>query len=320
MIWFKSKPRNRRHGREHVLDVKLRSRQVRASRLRLGAVALSLACGTILGFYLIWHAGAWALNCLVYENKAFAIQQVDVQTDGVITPAQLRRWAGVKMGENLLALDLARVKRDVEMVPLVRSVAVERVLPGTVRIRVSEREPLAQVYVAQLRPEGGSQPAVLHLDSDGYVLSILDPRQRRDGVAPTNDSLPLVTGGDPGGYIPGRQVDSPQVRAALKLIDVFSSSPMAAVLDLRTVDVSAPDILIARASDGSEVTFATQDLERQLRRWREIYDQGLKMNRALAVLDLSVTNYIPVRWLDAGIVPPNHPAPKNQPRNRRRNV
>ena len=53
---------------------------------------------------------------------------------------QLRRWAGVKPGENLFALDLARVKRDLEMVPLIDSVSVERVLPRTLRIRVTERE------------------------------------------------------------------------------------------------------------------------------------------------------------------------------------
>src|SRR5258706_17506 len=74
--------------------------------------------------------------------------------DGVIAPAQLRHWAGVKTGENLLAVDLARVKRDLEMVSMVRSVAVERVLPHTLRLRVSEREPLAQIYIPQVRTNG----------------------------------------------------------------------------------------------------------------------------------------------------------------------
>jgi hypothetical protein len=32
---------------------------------------------------------------------------MDVQTDGVIAPEQLRRWTGVKLGANLIALDLA---------------------------------------------------------------------------------------------------------------------------------------------------------------------------------------------------------------------
>src|ERR1700677_2755817 len=106
MSFFKRKARNRRLGKDRVLDVKLRSNQVRASRLRIVALALGLVFATILSFYLVWRSGQWALNRLIYENNAFAIQAIDVQTDGGVAVDQLRRWSGVKNGENLLALDL----------------------------------------------------------------------------------------------------------------------------------------------------------------------------------------------------------------------
>ena len=114
-MWFRRKPKNRRLGREQVLDVKLRSSQVRAARTRLGAICLGVLFATVFGLYLVYRTGDWALNRCVYENKAFTIQELDVQTDGVIAVDQLRRWAGVASDENLLALDLARVKRDLEM-------------------------------------------------------------------------------------------------------------------------------------------------------------------------------------------------------------
>ena len=117
-MWFRRKQKNRRMSRGHVLDVKLRSEQVRKSRVRLGALAFGVLFGTVFGLYLLWRIGEWTLDRLVYENRAFAIQQIDVQTDGVISADQLRRWMGVRPGQNLFALDLARVKRDLEMVPL----------------------------------------------------------------------------------------------------------------------------------------------------------------------------------------------------------
>src|SRR5215212_392304 len=104
-MWFNRKQKNRRLGRVQVLDVKLRSSQVRAARMRLAAIAVGLCFGTVFTIYLVWRTGSWALDRLVYENKSFAIMQVDIQTDGVISPDQLRRWSGVKYGENLLALD-----------------------------------------------------------------------------------------------------------------------------------------------------------------------------------------------------------------------
>ena len=93
-MWFRREKKNRRLSRGHVLDVKLRSGQVRATRTRLAAIAFGVLFGTVFGLYLFWCAGEWALDHFVYENPEFAIRHIDVQTDGVILPDQLRRWAG----------------------------------------------------------------------------------------------------------------------------------------------------------------------------------------------------------------------------------
>src|SRR5512140_1420239 len=124
-MWFKRKPRNRRLGREHVLDVKVRSSKVRAARARMAAVGLGSFFAVILGAYLLWCAGEWALKEFVYTNPAFAIQEIDIETDGVLCTDQLRRWIGVKPNDNLLALDLSRVERDLKLVPVVQSVSID---------------------------------------------------------------------------------------------------------------------------------------------------------------------------------------------------
>ena len=150
----KRKQKNRRMGRAQVLNVKMRSSKVRAARTRLASVALGVAFGTVFGLYLVWRSLDWALDEFVYRNPTFAVRQVDIKTDGVISIDQLRRWSGIRPGENLFALDLSRVKRDLELVPLIQSVSVERILPRTLRIRVTERQPIAQVNVPRPRPGG----------------------------------------------------------------------------------------------------------------------------------------------------------------------
>src|SRR6185369_5041854 len=95
----------------------------------------------------------------------FAIERLEIETDGVLAPEQLRTWGGVRPKDNLMALDLARVKRDLELVPAIESVIIERVLPGTLRIRVTEREPIAQVLVQQLQ---GAEGGVYTLDANGF--------------------------------------------------------------------------------------------------------------------------------------------------------
>ena len=183
-MWLRRKQVNRRLGRVHVLDVKLRSDQVRRARVRRGVLALGVTLVTAFGLYVLWRAGDWALNILVYQNPAFAIGAVEVQTDGVIAAAELRRWANVKPGDNLLALDLVRLKRDLERIPFIATVSVERILPKTLRLRVTEREAVAQVKVEQTRAGGGVDVRVFHLDSEGYVMPPMTPRQRAKPTGP----------------------------------------------------------------------------------------------------------------------------------------
>jgi hypothetical protein len=94
---------------------------------------------------------------------------------------------------------------------------------------------------------------------------------------------------------------------------------MAGMVDLRTIDVSSPQVLVVSTAQGSEVTFALNDLERQLRRWREIHDRGRRNNKNIATLDLAVTNNIPASWLEATAAPQPAKAPKVV-RTRRKNV
>lgn len=302
-MFFKRKIRNRRLNSGTLLDVKLRSDQVRATRSRALAVGLGVCFATFFCLFLLWRAGELILNRLVYQNTSFAIAEVDTRTDGVIATDQIKRWAGVKVGQNLMALDLVRVKRDLELVPIVQSVTVERVLPRTLRIRVTERQPVAQVKLMLARPSGGFDTTVVHLDVDGFAMAPIDPRIRSTPPTPADLALPLVTGVNPKDVKSVGQTDSGQVRCALELIGKYYQSPMAGITDLKRVDVGSPEILIATTGQGSEITFGVRDIDQQLLRWREIYEQGLRYNRSIQSLDLAVTNNIPTRWMEASIQP-----------------
>lgn len=317
-MWSKRQQKNRRLGRRHVLDVKLRSDQVRATRARLVTIAVCILFGTIFGLALLWCAGAWALDKFIYENSTFAIQNVQVQTDGVIAPEQLRKWSGVKSGANLIALDLSAVKRNLELVPTIASVSIERILPRTLKIRVIERKPVAQVNVPRASGANGIAVSVFQLDADGFVMLPLDPRARTISLSQINEELPVVTGLNIYQLQAGHRVELPQAQAALQLLTAFARSPMAGLVDLRRVDVSSPNVIVVTTEQGSEITFGLDNLQQQLSRWRQIYDLGQRNNKIIASLDLAVENNVPVRWAEMNSFPATQ---KNSPANsRRRNV
>jgi len=297
----------------------LRSELVRRSRRRRVALGVGALGGALLGALLLWRGGVWVLNRLVYENAAFAIQSVEVRGNERFAAEQVRRWARVRVGENLLALDLGRVERDLRSVPWLGAVAVERILPGTLRLRVSEREAVAQVLVPRAKPGGGVEAAVFLVDAQGFVLLPMDPQQRVAPLVPTAEGLPVLAGIPPRDLLPGRRLASPPTDGALGLISRFAFSQMAGLVDLRRVDVSVPGVLVVTTGQGSEVTLGLADLDGQLRRWRKIHELGLQLKRSAASIDLAVSNNVPVRWLEANVIPVPAKPPKTN-RTRKRNV
>ncbi|HUA66574.1 MAG TPA: FtsQ-type POTRA domain-containing protein [Alphaproteobacteria bacterium] len=294
-------------SRGHVLDVKVRSNQARATRIRLASGVFAVAFGTLFGLYLFWRCGEWALTRFIYENPEFAIEQIDVQSSGDITEDQLRRWSGVKLGQNLIALDLAAVKRNLEMASAIDSATVERILPRTLKIRVTGRAAVAQVDVPRAAGETGIAVSVFQLDANGYVMQPLDPRQSVVPLAQMSSSLPIVSGVSVLQLQPGHRLEAPEVLAALKLVAAFPHSPMAGLVELQRVDVSSPRVFVVTTVEGSEITFSLDHLDEQLARWREIYDLGQRMNKMIASVDLAVVNNVPVRWaekISAPALPP----------------
>jgi cell division septal protein FtsQ len=321
-MWFKRdhRNRNRRQGRGHVLDVKLRSDQIRATRVRLVTLTGAVVFGTVFGLYLVWRTGELLLDKFVYENPDFAIQSIEVQTDGVIPADKLRSWSGVRLGQNLIGLDLAAVKRNLELVSKLDSVSVERVLPQTLKIRVTERIPVAQIDL--LHPDGvvGLAYTIFQVDARGDVLQPVGPGGEDIPVLQLKTELPVILWTNIYELQPGHRLDSPQLRAALQLIGVYPHSPMFGLTDLRKIDVSQPGVIVVTTMQGSEITFGLQDPDRQLRRWRQIYDWGFRQGKNIATLDLSLENDIPVNWVMANAVPETNPKPVKPAKPRRKNV
>ena len=318
---FRRKRRNRLHRRGHVLDVKLRATHRRRNRLRAISWLVTVCVLVFAGLYVAWRGGELLLRRAIYENPAFEIRQIAIETDGVLSAEQIRAWAGVRARANLMALDLSRVKRDLELMPAIEAAAVERILPRTLRIRVTEREPIARVVFARVQGRGGYTNSTLTLDATGYFMLPVEPTQRGQPGPASDEHLPILAGIPAADMRPGRQVESVQVRAALELVRAFQRSPMAGLVDLRVIDVSQPGVLIAATGQENEITFGLADMETQLRRWRLVHDHARQSGKHITSLDLAVTNNSPMLWVDAAGVVPVLPKPvKPSPYKKRKHV
>ena len=302
-----------------MLDVKLSSSQVRAGRMKVAGVVLTVAFVALFVVVGVWRGGRWLLDRFIYENDAFAIQQIEVQTDGIIGAETLRRFALVKPGANLLALDLNRVKRDLELVPWIQSAAVERVLPRTLHLRITEREPVAQVRLHQRAANGADEEVIFQLDENAFIMRPLEASFRAAPVS-SPEQLPRILGVSAGDLRTGRRIESAQLQGALRLLMDYDQSPMAGLAEIESIDISTPEILRVTTNEKSEIVFSLEAPGPQLLRWRLIRDYFQQSNKAITTLDLSISNNLPLHFVDAAGLPPSVPKSLKPPRTRKKQV
>ena len=299
---LKSRKKNKKTGQNNVLSVNVKSQQIRSERLRALRSFLIIGVTLMALVATSWLGGSLALTRLVYENESFAVLDMDYRTDGIISESQLKDLGGVEMGDNLLSLDLLRIKRNIELTPRVKIASVERFLPDTLQVRVTERVPMAQIWIWQRDSDNEGQYDCIRLqvDESGHVMppivgqSVVFPQHQSEW------SLPVIAGIDLKTLrtlAPGRPAGLPKLKAALEVIREYRKSAMVGEVDLRVVDLSQPQILRVTTGDGGQIDLSRNRLQQQFNRWARIRAHGQKYGLAIEAMDLSVTNNVPVRWM-----------------------
>jgi cell division protein FtsQ len=148
---------------------------------RPGRLFSWLTAAMLLGWGL-----SWALPRVprtLAEVEWFRVRSVRVEGVRHLSAEEVQRLAAVPPDANLWD-DPAPVAARVRAHPLVRTATVSRLLPGTLRLRIVEREPVALLPTPTLEPvdvEGRRlplDPARLHLD-----LPVLRPRRATAAAA-----------------------------------------------------------------------------------------------------------------------------------------
>jgi cell division septal protein FtsQ len=222
---------NRRRKRnEYLLDVKVQTEGRMRHRVRWLSAILAAAAVLSLSIYGVYRLVKFSSAKLVHENPRFAIAQIIVEDDGVMTAQQVVGFAGVAVGQNLLSLDLDAVRRNLEMVPLVRRVEVRRMMPHKLFLHVDER-----IAVARLQAPGESD---FFVDRSGYVMKSI---RLTDGTVlrpQTVGPVPTLTGVSLADVRVGKQVQSEQIYRALELLDRLQQASAGSMMEVDKIDLS----------------------------------------------------------------------------------
>jgi len=166
------------------------------------AAGILVAVGSAIGV-------AFVLHDHVMKSPRFAIAAIDVE-------------GGLAVGTNVFAADLDAARAKLLADPWIESASLQRRLPGTIVVRITERKPAAIVALGD----------TVFATAEGEPFAKLQPEDPLD--------LPLVTGVSPDDVAADREGAVRTIRRAIDLAAEYDRSDVARRAPLEEVHV-APD-------------------------------------------------------------------------------
>lgn len=182
---------------------KKRTRQNRKrllGRLLVGVKLVSLMA-IILAASALFMAGYAAVT----QTGYFRTQSIQITGQSRLSEAEILAQAGIKPGDNLLAVNLRLVRKRLLAHPWIASARVAREIPQTIRIVVGEHHPLAVLDLGRK----------FMINRKGRIFKEYGPRDTR--------GLPLVTGIAYADISLGDDLITPAMQAVVEVLQMSRS-------------------------------------------------------------------------------------------------
>jgi cell division protein FtsQ len=191
------------------------SRAARAVIIVRAAIGVALVLGLSV-------AVAWAARRHVMSSARFAVTDIDVTGAKHRTAEEVERESGLLRGSNVFNADLDAARAKLLTDPWIGDATFARILPGTIRIQITEREAGAIVAV------GDTYLAT----REGDIFKKLEPGDP--------DTLPVITGILADTVSTDREGAKRTVRRAIDLAAEYDASPLAKKATLQEIHIT-PD-------------------------------------------------------------------------------
>src|SRR5437016_50237 len=284
----------RQRRQQHLLDVKVRSRRAVQHRNRRLLVVFSKIALVILLAGGIYVGARVAAKRFFIDNPDYKLSNIEVQTDGTLQRDQILNVAGLREGQNIFRVNLARVHERLQELPQVDGVEVVRKLPAEIDIRIVERKPIGWITSEKQIADPFASDAAFLVDARGVLM-------KEKKLLPEYLGLPLILGCASESLAAGKTVASPEVKAALELLRLSTRSFMQTRFQIREIDVSKGYCLVVTDKNHSRVTFGFDNLDTQLQRLEQFLIYSDDAHRELATVNLLVQRNIPVTFGKAAV-------------------
>jgi hypothetical protein len=197
----------------------------------LRSVRIGLALAGIAGFALAAARLPWRQ----WRERVAVVQEVRIEGALYLDAARVAEVAGLRAGDDLIALDLERARQALLLDPRISRAEVTRAGLRDVRVRIVERRPVLVV----------THGTPWEVDSSGVLLQPLARGLTAD--------VPLLTGPDFSRQRAGTQVLTFEVRRGLAWARALEPRDLQLVSEVSEVDVSDALVTSVLLENGTRV-------------------------------------------------------------------
>jgi len=245
--------------------VRRNQRRIQLQRILTAASKIALAIGVIAAGFWIWQH--------TQSDSRFAVKEVEI-TGAKHTPrAALASLTAGYTGTNLFKIDIARVQNDLRGLSWVNRIDIEKKLPNTLRINVTERTPVALVRTGD---------RIQYVDEQGVTFAELSAEVG-------DDDLPLIA-----------NADGAELLRAVTFVRALHTSDPLLYSRISEVHPIAPRGFVMFDRELGAIVYA--NAEDVSAKWRNLYSI-VKAER----LGRGEIEYADLRFSDRIVVKPVHP-------------
>ncbi len=210
----------------------------------LAAAVVSAALG-----FAAWQSWRWATH-----SDTFAVREIRFTGLSHAREADLLQRSGLAAGENLFRIDLAKAARALEAHPWVASARLDRHLPDTIVVSISEHRAAALVQLG----------ALYVLDDQGRLFKRAAPDDALD--------LPVVTGLSRQDWLDHKPELQLRLFAALHLLDTWHASgfPAGSLSEVRLDEGGGFTLFAHDGGQVQEVRLGGSDISLKLTRLSQV--------------------------------------------------
>jgi cell division protein FtsQ len=227
-----------------------------------------------LSLMLVFGANAWKSN--------LKVTQIKVEGNLIVGTNEIVQLTQVQPGTLLYQADLTAIQRNVTSHYYIKDAVVERNLPNTISVDVSERVPIAIV----------NRTETLYVDDEGVVL----PRS----ISKKLFDLPVISGIPPGEELAlGSTIRDAQTRQALQMLMTMRSINHEMYYNISEIQVhTAGDIVLYAVENSVPIIFGIGDIADKFVKLEVFWAEYIKTRgaRVLQYVDLRYKDQIVAKW------------------------